>query len=79
MSQESYPPILCEEPGKTSRGKDRPRLLAWIQHHDSHGLMYDNLCWMPEGDKPEMGEWIRAFWMDEPTAWHRTGVKKVGT
>ena len=79
MSQESVPPILCEEPGKTSRGHDRPRLLAWIQHHDAHGLSYDNIVWMPEGDKPEMGEWIRAFWMDEPTAWHRTGVKKTGT
>lgn len=78
MSKESIPPILCEEPGKDSRGKNRPRLLAWVQHHDSHGLMYDNIVWMPEGDKPEIGEWIRAFWMDEPVSWWRTGKDPDG-
>ena len=56
------------KPGETTHGEKRPRLFAWINEHSSHGLMYDNLCWMPEGDEPELDRWIRAPWMDEPEA-----------
>ena len=52
--------------GKTTHGEKRPRLCAWIEEHDAHGLMYNTPVWMPEGDEPELGKWIRASWMDEP-------------
>ena len=60
--------LFNEEPGERVSGAKRPRLVAWIHEHDSHGLMYDTPIWMPEGDKPEEGLWIRAHWMDQPVS-----------
>ena len=57
---------LAEEPGKTTYGTSRPRVLCWIEEHDGHGLFYKTPVWLPEGDKPEIGRWVRAPWMDEP-------------
>ena len=64
---DNYPPQLNES-GKreTAYGKPRKRLLAWGQESNAHGTMYHNLIFLPEGDKPEIGEWIRLPWMDEP-------------
>ena len=52
-------------PGTTAYGRPRKRLLAWLMEHNAHGLSYE-LHFMPEGDAPEIGEWIRAPWLDEP-------------
>ena len=50
---------------KTAHNQDRPRLLAWLLEHNAHGLSYE-LFFLPEGDKPDNGEYIRAPWLDEP-------------
>ena len=49
-----------------------PRLLAWIQEHNSHGEYYDNPCWLPEGDSPEIGNYVRAPWLDQPQSMWNT-------
>jgi hypothetical protein len=66
------PPKLNES-GKqeTAYGQPRGRLFAWGKESNAHGTMYHSPIWLPEGDKPEMGEWIRLPWMDEP------GISKV--
>jgi len=55
------------EPGTTAYGKPRKRLLAWLLESNAHGLGY-KLHYMEEGDEPEINEWIRAPWLDEPEA-----------
>jgi hypothetical protein len=30
-----------------------PKLLAWAELHDSHGLILTGMVWLPEGDEPE--------------------------
>ena len=50
----------------TAHREKRPRLLAWLIEHNSHGLSYE-LRLLPEGEKPERGEFIRASWLDETT------------
>ena len=67
MSDDIHPPKLNES-GKreTAYGQPRGRLLAWGQESNAHGTMYHNMIFLPWGDKPEMGEWIRLPWMDEP-------------
>jgi hypothetical protein len=43
------------------------RMLAWAIRHDSHGIHYDTLCFIPEGEVPETDfEWRRLPWLDEP-------------
>src|SRR3989304_1489269 len=42
------------------------RLLAWMIQHDSHGISFDTLCFLPEGEVPEtMKEWRRMPWLDQ--------------
>ncbi len=53
---------------QTARKKPRGRLLCWLHERDSHGRTYTHPCFMPEGEKPDNGDWIRAPWMDEPDA-----------
>lgn len=44
------------------------RMLAWAMRHDSHGVHYDTLCFLPEGDEPDTtgDKWLRLPWLDEP-------------
>lgn len=68
MGDEIHPPKLNETGyRRTAYDEPRPKLLAWGQESNAHGLMYHNPIWLPEGDKPERGEWIRMPWLDEPT------------
>lgn len=66
MSDVITPPKLSEEPGTSAYGRPRERLQCWLKESNAHGLVYHDPIWLPVGDKPEMGEWIRAPWMDEP-------------
>ncbi len=50
---------------ETAYGQSRKRLLCWLQEHNSHGLSYEPI-FLEEDDEPEVGEWIRAPWLDEP-------------
>ena len=61
-------PAKLNETGKqeTAYGQSRGRLLAWGKESNAHGTMYHDPIWLPEGDKPELGEWIRLHWLDEP-------------
>lgn len=58
-------PVISLKPGTTAYGKERKRLRAWLLEHNSHGLSYE-LHFLPDGDEPELNEWIRAPWLDEP-------------
>jgi hypothetical protein len=41
-------------------------MLAWGIKHDSHGIYFDSLCFIPKGKKPQTDEnWIRVPWLDE--------------
>jgi hypothetical protein len=44
-------------------------MLAWAMRHDSHGVHYDTLCFLPEGDEPDAtgDKWLRLPWLDEPS------------
>ena len=37
---------------------------AWGEVHNSHGPCLADVCWMPDGDRPEVGQWERMPWMD---------------
>ena len=52
-------------PGTSAYGQPRKRLVCWLLESNAHGLGYET-HWLEEGDKPDIGEWIRAPWMDEP-------------
>ncbi len=42
------------------------RLCAWAIKHDSHGLVLDTLCFLPEGEVPDTkANWCRLPWLDE--------------
>jgi hypothetical protein len=47
--------------------RTKKRLIAWFIGHDSHGIGYNGLCFLPEGDLPE-GDvpYTHAYWLDEP-------------
>jgi hypothetical protein len=53
------------KPRTSAHGRPRKRLLAWLLEHNAHGLSYE-LHFMEDGDEPELNEWIRAPWLDEP-------------
>lgn len=57
---------INKQSGQTAFGQPRKRLLCWLKEHNSHGLEYTPV-YLPEGDEPELGEWIRAKWLDEPS------------
>jgi hypothetical protein len=65
----SSKPIISEKPGTTAYGQERKRLRAWLMEHNAHGLSYE-LHFLEDGDKPELNEWIRAPWLDEPEGVH---------
>ena len=51
----------------TAYMQPRPRLVAYLVEHNAHGLSYDGLFFLPEGNLPEIaGEYVRAPWLDEP-------------
>jgi hypothetical protein len=71
--------VFSEEANETAYGEKRPRLVAWLQEHNAHGLSYSPALWMPEGDKPETGEWIRAYWLDQPRSYEPVTPEKALT
>lgn len=57
--------------------EDGKRMLGWAIKHNSHGIYYDTLIFLPEGDAPETKhEWIRVPWLDEPKKKPKTTRKK---
>jgi hypothetical protein len=50
---------------ETAYEEPRERLLCWLKESNAHGLVYTP-HWFPESEGPEIGEWIRASWFDEP-------------
>lgn len=56
---------IAAKPRTTAYDRPRKRLRAWLQEHNAHGLSYEGPHFLPDGDKPEIGEWIRAPWLDE--------------
>jgi hypothetical protein len=52
---------------KRSSFPSHTRLLAWVIEHNSHGLIFDTLVFLPEGEEPETKEeWRRMPWLDQP-------------
>lgn len=48
----------------------RQPVRAWAVRHDSHGISYDTLVFLPEGDEPETKmQWVRLPWLDSPRVW----------
>ena len=50
---------------QTAYKKSRGRLLCWLKESNAHGLVYDPY-FIPEGERPGVGQWMRAPWTDEP-------------
>ena len=65
MPQRIVSQTLDETGEKTAYSEDRPNLEAWLQESNAHGLCYHSPIWLPEGEKPEQGEYIRAPWLDQ--------------
>lgn len=49
---------------ETAHGKPRDFLQCWLKERNAHGLVYTP-HFFPVGEGPEVGEWIRAPWLDE--------------
>jgi hypothetical protein len=44
-------------------------LIAWVIEHNSHGIVFDTLVFLPEGEEPETKEeWRRMPWLDQSLA-----------
>lgn len=41
------------------------RLLAWLELDAPPGI-HNHVVYLPAGDLPEVGEWLRAPWLDQP-------------
>lgn len=50
-----------------SEHSSEPGLKAWLRRHDGHGVSYDGLVFLRDGEGPTRDEdWIRAPWLDGP-------------
>jgi len=39
---------------------------AWAIKHDSHGIYLTDICFLPDGEKPETDcNWVRCPWLDK--------------